>query len=155
MGLKAISGKNGKHGQFFITDSATFGTVQICVEEWTLRELIREEETTNSCSQGKEEYEYGTKHCDITIRFTLDLSQHPLDDPPGFTVGSTLPGTVYLTEHSTAAFQSDEVWQFPVGSLKVTELSLSVPAIGKVLYEISLRSSQNYIRPYEQNPSGV
>lgn len=147
MGLKAISGKNGKQGRFFI------GTFELCVEEWTLREMVREEETTNSCSQGKEEYEYGTKHCEGTMRFTLDLSQHPLDNPPALITGQKI-SNVTMYEHSVGSGTPDgSRWNF--SEIAITELSVSVPAIGKVNYEINWKSTGLYTNPSENAGSSV
>lgn len=141
MGQKAISGKNGKQGRVFID------AFELCVEEWNLTETAREEETTNSCSQGKEEYEYGTKHCEGTMSFTLDLSQHPLDNPPALVVGSTI-SDVTLYEHSTGSGTPDgSRWIFT--SVAITSLTVSCPAIGKVRYEINWKSTGLYTNPSE------
>lgn len=147
MGLKAISGKNGKQARVFI------GSWELCVESWTLREMVREEETTNSCSQGKEEYEYGTKHCEGTLSFTLDLSAHPLDNPPALITGSKISNVTFY-EHSTGSGTADgSRWIFT--EIAITELSVDAPAIGKLKYEINWKSTGLYSNPSENAGSSV
>lgn len=156
MGTKAIGGANGKSGKVLVVDSQTIGTFEMCVTEWELTENIQEEDTTNSCSGGKREFEYGIRFIDVTLKMDLDLSQHPLDSPPGMTPGSTIPGIVYLTEHlaANAVISSSSFWEIPLGYAKVASCSVSVPAAGRVTYEIHFKSG-NYYSPYESIGSGL
>lgn len=149
MGDKAVGGANGKQGRAFVDTN-----FEICVEEWNLTETAREEEITNSCSQGKEEYEYGTKHLEINFIFTLDLSQHPFDDPPELEVGNAV-SEMFLFEHQApGAIPSPyPAWYIP--NSRVVSCSVSCPAIGKVRYELNLKSVGLYYRPYELAASGA
>ena len=83
----------------------------------------------------------------------LDLSQQPLDNPPKFIVGTTVADFLYLYEHEpVGAFTSiNDAWQLQ--NPKVSQCKLSVPAAGKVVYEISVKC-QTYLRPYQTTPSG-
>lgn len=147
MGQKAISGKSGKQGRVFID------TLELCVEEWNLTETAREEEVTNSCSAGKEEYAYGTKHCEGVLRMTLDLSQHPLDNPPALITGESI-SNVILYEHSTGTGTADgSRWIFT--TIVITSLTVTVPASGKVAYEINWKSNGAYTNPSENAGSSV
>lgn len=151
MGAKAISGRSGKQGRVFYHNSGGGIDLEICVEEWRLQEMVQEFDITNSCSAGKEEYGYGTKHVEFTLRFTLDTTQHPLDDPPAFIVGQELTAMdIYLYEHvasGSIGLGSGEFWK--ITSPVVTGLNITNPASGKVNYEISFKSGAVYTRPTE------
>lgn len=147
MGAKAISGRSGKQGRVFIN------TLELCVEEWTLQEIAKEEDVTNSCSAGKEEYAYGTKHCEGTLRMTLDTTQHPLDSPPALIVGTDI-STVTLYEHSVGTGTANGPrWIFT--TISITSLNITCPASGKVLYEINWKSNGAYTNPSENAGSSV
>ena len=143
MGTKAIGGASGKHGRVFV------GALELCVTEWNLTETAAEEDTTNSCSEGKREFEYGTRDCSGRIMMDLDLSQHPLDDPPALRAG-TKTGTVTLYEHSLSdgdGGPDGSRWVFT--SLGITSVEVTVPATGKVTYVVNWRSSGAYTSPAE------
>ncbi len=147
MGTKAVGGANGKHGRVFI------GSLEICVTEWNLTESAQEEDTTNSCSAGKREFEYGIREANGRLTMDLDLSQHPLDNPPSLVPG-TKTSTVTLYEHSvTGASPAGPRWIFT--SIGITSVEVTVPAAGKVTYVINWRSSGAYTNPSENAGSSV
>ncbi len=147
MGTKAVGGANGKHGRVFI------GSLELCVTEWNLTESAQEEDTTNSCSAGKREFEYGIREANGRLTMDLDLSQHPLDSPPGLVPG-TKTGTVTLYEHSVAGGSpAGPRWVFT--SIGITSIEVTVPAAAKVTYVINWRSSGAYTNPAENAGSSV
>ncbi len=147
MGTKAVGGANGKHGRVFV------GSLELCVTEWNLTESAQEEDTTNSCSAGKREFEYGIREANGRLTMDLDLSQHPLDSPPGLVPG-TKTGTVTLYEHSAAGGSpGGPRWIFT--SIGITSIEVTVPAANKVTYVINWRSSGAYTNPAENAGSSV
>ena len=147
MGTKAVGGANGKHGRVFI------GSLEICVTEWNLTETAQEEDTTNSCSAGKREFEYGIREVSGTMTMDLDLSQHPLDNPPNLVPG-TKTGTVTLYEHSvTGGSPAGPRWIFT--SIGISSVQVTTPAAGKVVYVVNWRSSGAYTNPSENAGSSV
>lgn len=147
MGTKAVGGANGKHGRVFI------GSLELCVTEWSLTESAQEEDTTNSCSGGKREFEYGIREANGRLTMDLDLSQHPLDSPPGLVPG-TKTGTVTLYEHSVSgASPAGPRWIFT--SIGITSIEVTAPAAAKVTYVINWRSSGAYTNPSENAGSSV
>lgn len=153
MGTKAIGGANGKHGRVFI------GALEICVTDWELTEIAQEEDVTNSCSGGKREYEYGIRHCEGSMTMDMDLSQHPLDNPPNLNAGQKVGSTaapVKLYEHVTTGTPSASAgprWEFE--SMGITSVNVSVPAAGRVTYKINWKSSGTYRNPSENSGSSV
>jgi len=153
MGTKAIGGANGKHGRVFI------GALEICVEEYNLTEIATEENTTNSCSAGKEEFAYGTKHVEGSMTLTLDLSQHPLDNPPAILTGTFIGSTanpVRFYEHvatGVPAANAGPRWEFE--SLGIGQTEVTVPAQGKVMYKFNFKSSGTYRNPSENSGSSI
>ena len=149
MGTKAVGGANGKHGRVFI------GSLELCVTEWNLTETAQEEDTTNSCSEGKREFEYGIREVSGRLTMDLDLSQHPLDNPPNLTAG-TKTGTVTLYEHSNktgSGGPDGPRWIFT--SIGISSVEVTVPAAAKVTYVINWRSSGAYTNPSENAGSSV
>lgn len=146
MGTKAVGGASGKHGHVIFYNSGVggFGSFELCVTDWSLTEQAQEEDTTNSCSEGKREFEYGAKWVDGKFTLDLDLSAHPLDDPPNLKAGQLVDATVYLHEHTTdPATVSGSVWQ--LDSFRVMSVEVTTPAANKVTYVINFKNSGTYM----------
>lgn len=145
MGTKAVQHANKKSGRFF------FGTPlsEVCIDEATLTEIAQEEDTTNSCSAGKEEFDYSTKHCEGTFTFTLDLSQHPYDSPPALRAGSKIPATFfeYSDEVLVAPTGNGKRWVFT--AIGISQMTITWPQHGKITYEGTWKSSGAYTNPDE------
>ncbi len=142
MGTKAVGGANGKHGRVIFSNSNTFGSFELCVTEWSLTEQAQEEDTTNSCSEGKREFEYGARWIEGRFTLDLDLSAHPLDDPPNLTAGQLVNASVQLYEHTGSDVSSAAVWQ--LSAFRILSVEVTDPAAAKVTYVINWKNSGDY-----------
>lgn len=154
MGTKAVGGANGKHGRVVFYNSATFGSFELCVTEWSLTEQAQEEDTTNSCSAGRREFDYGAKWIDGKFTLDLDLSAHPLDDPPNLKAGQLVDATVFLHEHtSNPLAQADGFWT--LSSFRIMSVEVTTPATNKIVYVINFKNSGTYSYTPQQISSGL
>ncbi len=146
MGTKAVGGANGKHGRVIFVNSNTFGAFELCVTEWSLTEQAQEEDTTNSCSAGKREFEYGAKWVEGRFQLDLDLSAHPLDDPPNLAAGQLVNAEVRLYEHTVAGQDglgnNAAAWSF--SAFRILSVEVTTPAANKVSYTINWKNSGAY-----------
>lgn len=150
MGTKAVSGASGKHGRAFTGSSLQN---EFCVTDWSLTEMAQEEETTNSCSAGTREYEYGIRHCEGTLEIDLDLAAHPFGDPPALVTGTKIK--LRLFEHSNpasvSAAGSGTYWDFT--QVGISQVAITNPQSGKVHYSVQWKSCATYTRPHENTTS--
>src|SRR3990167_3779896 len=143
MGTKAVGGANGKHGKILFSNSSTFGFVELCVTEWPLIEQAEEVDTTNSCSAGRREFDYGAKWVEGRFTLDLDLAAHPLDDPPNLVAGQLVDASVSLYEHeSDALVGGSAVWS--LSAFRILSVEVTSPAAEKVTYVISWKNSGIY-----------
>lgn len=130
MGRKAVSGYQGRSGKVF------YDGVEICVTEWNLDYSAEEEETTNSCSGGFYESEFGIRKAEgsFTADWDVDLSPFAGSPAPAIDLGEIVVLKLYVH----AANSSDEpFWSF---NARVRSVSMSVPSKGKVSYTCSFVS---------------
>lgn len=145
MPTPALQHANGKSGRFFV--GSPLG--EICIEEATLTEMAQEEDTTNSCSAGKEEFAYSTKHCEGTGTMTLDLAQHPYDSPPSIRAGTKVPARFFeFSDPATVDPDgSGKFWDFT--AIGISQITVTWPQHGKVTFEFTWKSSGAYTNPDE------
>lgn len=145
MGTKAVGGANGKHGRVIFVNSNTFGSFELCVTEWSLTEQAQEEDITNSCSEGRREFDYGAKWLEGRFTLDLDLAAHPLDDPPNLVAGQLVNAEVRLFEHTLSnsdGLANNTVWT--LSAFRIMSVDVTVPSAGKVSYVINWKNSGTY-----------
>jgi len=144
MGTKAVGGASGKHGRVIFSNSDTFGQFDLCITEWSLTEQAEEVDTTNSCSAGRREFDYGARWIEGRFNLDLDLAAHPLDDPPNLKAGELVNATVFLYEHTTAigSITGDSVWT--LSAFRIMSVEVTVGAANKVTYVINFKNSGDY-----------
>lgn len=126
-------GANGKSGKVFVR-----GT-ELCIKKWTVEEMAEEEETTNSCSGGFEEYEYGARHLEGSVEAHFDASRNHYDDPPLIRAGEKFPAIFYFNSAAGGTGPSIQV-----GEIGVSQVSMSAGAKGIVEYSFNFKSSGSY-----------
>lgn len=147
MGRKAISGAAGKHGRLFLDGN------EFCAEDWDIREIGEEEDTTSTCSAGQAEQEFGVTQLEGTINYTWDVTNNPFDNPPNLKVGEKLTALLYVHALPGVGLQDGPFYSF---TLHVTQHSLSVPVKGKVAGTVEFKSHGSYTLPTgDSNSSGV
>lgn len=145
MGRKAVGGYHGFEGRVFIAGS------ELCVTQWGVNEIAEEEDTTNSCSAGFNEFDYGHKHCEVTIEGDFDVTRNLWDNPPDLNVSQKYAAKLYLHAAPGVGNESGPFWDFP--SLGITSCQITTPAKGKLHYSISAKSSGAYSQPTGQGAS--
>lgn len=134
MGKKAVSGAGGKTGRVRI------GSTSLCVTDWNATEMVDEENTTSSCSNGYDEQEYGNKHVEGSVSADWDTTTNPFEDAPTIRAGTRLTDA-RLFVHDDGTFSGIRC-HFP--ELDVSECGITVPAKGKVTYTFSFKSYGPY-----------
>ncbi len=142
MGTKAVGGANGKHGRVIFSNSNTFGQFELCVTEWSLTEQAEEVDTTNSCSAGRREFDYGARWVEGRFNLDLDLAAHPLDDPPNLKAGELVNATVKLYEHTNETGNLYSFWE--LSAFRIMSVEVTTPAANKVTYVINFKNSGTY-----------
>lgn len=135
MGKKAVSGNSGKSGRI------KFGATELCVTEWNATEMAEEEETTSSCSEGKNEYEYGNAHIEGSMTADWDIENDPINSAPNIRAGAEL-ADARLYVHTDANFNDTPYCHLV--KCKVNNVRITAPAKGKVTYTFDFKSSGNY-----------
>ena len=144
MGTKAVGGANGKAGHvvFYNSNPPFNGSYELCVTEWNLTENVAEEDTTNSCSEGKREFDYGVKWVEGRFTLDLDLSAHPLDDPPNLRAGQTIDAALNLFEHATTMETTSGGTNYWIlTNPQIISVDITTPATGKITYVINFKAS--------------
>ena len=134
MGKKVVSGAEGKTGRVRI------GANTLCVTEWNAEEMADEENTTNSCSDGFDEQEFGNKHVEGSISADWDITTNPVESAPSIRAGTRLTDA-RLFIHDDGSFNSIRC-HFPL--LDVTKIGITVPAKGKVSYNFTFKNYGPY-----------
>lgn len=145
MGTKAVGGANGKHGRVIFYNSGVggFGSFELCVTEWSLTEQAEEVDTTNSCSEGRREFDYGARWVEGRFNLDLDLAAHPLDDPPNLVAGQLVNATVFLHEHTeNPSLGTSGLWTFD--AFRILSVEVTAGAASKVTYVINWKNSGTY-----------
>lgn len=146
MGRKAVSGHNGYRGRVF------YASNELCVTSWSLDLTVDEEETTNSCSAGGKDYEYGAVGGTGTIEADWDVTANPFDDPPNITLGEKVTLLLYVHSAPGVGAQDGPFWSFTAA---VTSISMSVPATGKVTYTMNFTVNGTITYPTGDLSSGA
>lgn len=139
MGRKVVSGHSGFTGRVFINGS------ELCVEEQNWTEMAEEENVTNSCSAGFEQYEYGNRHVEGSVKGTWDVAANPFDDPPQLRAGGEYSVRLYI--HSAPGVGNQNGPNLFMGSCKFNDIKITVPAKGKVMYDFNFKSNGQYSLP--------
>lgn len=144
MGTKVVEGHGAKTGRVFINGA------EFCVEEYDWKEVADEEETTNSCSAGKAEFEYGNTHVEGSVRATWDISANPFNDPPELRAGQGYRMLLYV--HSQPGVSpSGPVLE--VDNMKINNPGVTKPQKGKIGISFDFKSSGPYSLPTQASDS--
>ena len=150
MGRKVLGGATGKHGRVFIAEQ------EFCVTSWNVSEVADEEDTTNSCSGGNAEQEYGVTQLEGSIEADWDITASPMRTPPTLKAGSKHSdcylfihaGTGDLTSILAAGTPSYQL------GMQINNVSVTNPARGKVTYSFDFKSFGTYSLPTQSMSSG-
>ena len=137
MGRKVISGGHGKEGRVFVNGQ------EMCVEEWSGSEIAVEEEVTNSCGAGFEDFEYGTTHFEGSFTAIWDAQVNIYDDPPDLRAANVVALQLYINSDSNTP--DGPFWDFP--TVGISSVEHTTPAKGAVKYTVNFKSKGSYTRP--------
>lgn len=137
MGRATISGAQGKHGRAF------FNGTELCITEWSLQEIAEEDDTTNSCSAGYDEYEYGNVHLEGSITADWDADYNSIASVPNLRAGTKITDVkLYINATSGSGNEDGPYSHMP--SCGINNVSITVPAKGKVSYTCNVKSDGEY-----------
>lgn len=145
MGRKLVGGHGGKLPRVFFNGS------EWCIEEWNCEEIADEDETTNSCSAGFGEYEYGNKHLEGSFRSTWDIGQNPFQDPPELRAGGEYRFLGYL--HSSPGAGLADGPKYELDTMKLNNVRVNAPVKGKLEVTANFKSSGPYSYPNQSGDS--
>lgn len=138
MGRKIVSGHEGYTGRSFV------GNNEFCHTSYEVEEVAHEEETTNSCSEGKDEYEYGNTHLEGSMELDWDIGANPYNDPPELRAGRAYN---FLGFVHSAPGEPPSGPRFEIDNMKINNVRTRVPAQGKVSVSFNFKSSGAYSLP--------
>jgi hypothetical protein len=146
--MKYVSGNANKQGRLFLDGN------EFCAEDWEITESADEEETTNTCSAGQEEFMTTTRRLEGTINYTWEASNNPMDNPPNLGAGTEHPSTrLYLHASPGVGNQDGPFYEL---NMKILSHRVAVPVKGKVAGTITFKSTGPYILPTgEDSSSGL
>jgi hypothetical protein len=144
MGRKVVSGHSGYTGRTFIHGS------EFCQTKYDYEEVAEEEDTTNSCSAGKNEYEYGNTHIEGSMEADWDIGANPFIDPPELRAGQEYAFIGYIHSQPGATPSGPRL---EMDKMKINNVRVSVPAKGKVTVSFNFKSSGNYTLPVQASDS--
>lgn len=143
MGTKALAGASGYHGR--ISQTGSQGGLVLCVTEYNLQEIAAEEETTNSCSAGIREYDYGPIYVEGTIEADLDLTQHPFGSPPSFAPGEDVLNVDFFESVAPdGGTVNGEAARWTFDKITIGQATVTCPAASKVHYSFNFKSTGPY-----------
>jgi len=145
MGRKVVSGHGGKMARTFI------GGNEFCNTEYNFTEMAEEEDTTNSCSEGFNEYEYGNRHIEGSITADWDIGANPFVDPPALVAGGEYRFLGYI--HSAPGIGAEEGPRLEIDMMKINNVTITLPAKGKVTVSFDFKSSGRYSLPVQASGS--
>ena len=145
MGRKVVSGHGQKMGRCFID------AIEVANTSWNVSEIAEEEETTNSTSQGYNEYEYGNKHLEGSIEMDWDISLNPFVGPPVLASGGEYAFNGYI--HAAAGDGNEDGPQFQIDKMRINNLRVTIPAKGKVTFSFDFKSKGPYNIPFQASDS--
>ncbi|MBK9285005.1 MAG: hypothetical protein IPM51_11920 [Sphingobacteriaceae bacterium] len=134
MGRKVVAGANGKTGKVRI------GSTELCVTEWNATEMADEEDTTNSCSDGYNEQEYGNKRVEGSISADWDATVNPVASAPTIRAGAELTDARLFVE--TDGTFTGVRCHFPL--INVNDIRITVPSKGKVSFSFNFKNKGAY-----------
>lgn len=137
MGRKVVSGWNGLMGHLFM-DSNEF-----CAEDWEINEVGEESDTTNTCGEGFDEQEVGSRRLEGTINYTWDAEKNAFSVAPTMAVGTKHPNT-RMYPNSDGDDQTEPHFGL---TLHVLNHRVGVPVKGKVAGTITFKSHGRYTLP--------
>lgn len=151
MGRKVLGGANGRHGRLFIAGQ------EFCVTSWNVSETADEEDTTNSCSAGFAEQEYGVAQLEGSLEADWDITASPMRTPPNVKAGSNHPDTYLFINAETGALNELLIGGSPFYSMtmRINNVAVTNPARGKVTYSFDFKSQGSYKLPTESMSSGA
>jgi hypothetical protein len=144
MGRKVVSGHGGKMGRTFINGN------EFCNTSYNYVEMAEEEDTTNSCSAGFNEYEYGNRHIEGSMEADWDIGANPFIDPPELRAGQEYAFIGYIHSQPGATPSGPRL---EMDKMKINNVRVSVPAKGKVTVSFNFKSSGNYTLPVQASDS--
>ncbi len=151
MGRKVLGGAQGRHGRLFI------GEQEFCVTSWNVTETADEEDTTNSCSAGQAEQEFGITQLEGSIEADWDIAASPYRTPPAIAAGSRHANSYLFIHAETGDLQALIAGGSPFYklTLDINNIAVTNPARGKVTYSFDFKSSGSYLLPTQSMSSGA
>lgn len=109
MGRKVVDGGKGKTGRVFYDGN------ELCITSWEIEVTVDEVDTTNSCSAGYGEVDYGTIRATGSVEAFWDISANPFDAPPDFDIGERVDLKLYVHATSGVGAEDGPFWQLNAG----------------------------------------
>lgn len=146
MGRKVVSGHEGHLPKAFINGN------EFCHTSYEYTEVAEEEDTTNSCGEGFNEYEYGNKHIEGNMEADWDIGANPFIDPPELRAGREYAFVGYI--HSQPASAGSPTGpRLEMDKMKINNVRVGVPTKGKVTVRFDFKSSGRYTLPTQASDS--
>ncbi len=151
MGRKVLGGAQGRHGRLFI------GQQEFCVTSYNVTETADEEDTTNSCSAGNAEQEYGITQLEGSIEADWDISASPYRTPPAISGGSRHANSYLFIHAETGDLETLTAGESPFYKLTmdINNIAITNPARGKITYSFDFKSNGSFLRPTQSMSSGA
>lgn len=146
MGRKVVSGHAGYTGRTFINGN------EFCQTSYNVQEIAEEYETTNSCSAGKNEYEYGNTHLEGSMEADWDIGANPYVDPPELRAGQAYGLRAHIHSQPGPGIAPSGPL-FEIDNMKINNVRTSVPAQGKITVSFDFKSSGGYSLPTQASDS--
>jgi len=132
MGRKVIDQAHGKTGRVFYNGN------EMCVTSWNISVQKEEEEVTNSCSAGFNEWEYGPEVATGTIEAQWDITTDPFSDAPAIRNGDNATLKLYVHSLAGVGLADGPFWLILA---KINGIKMGVQAKQKVMYSFDYKSS--------------
>ncbi len=145
MGRKVVSGHGGKMPRTFIDGN------EYCNTSYEFTEIAEEEETTNSCGAGYNEFEYGNKHIEGSIEANWDIGANPFNDPPTLRAGDAYTFKGYVHAASGAGLESGPFLNME--EMKINNVKITMPSKGMVTVSFDFKSNGLYTLPTQASDS--
>lgn len=143
MGRKIVSGSLAKMGRVF------FGDVEFCAEDWDITHSADEEEVTNTCGAGAEEFETTTARLEGSINYNWDASDNPWELPlPDLSAGREIATKLYI--NASPGGDPNPNGPFFDFTMKIISHQNTVPVKGKVTGVVTFKSTGTFILPIGQ-----
>ena len=145
MGRKVVSGHGGKMPRTFIDLN------EYCNTSYEYTEISEEEETTNSCGAGFNEFEYGNKHIEGSMEADWDVGANPMNDPPQLRSGQAYAFKGYVHAASGVGLEGGPFLE--IDEMKINNVKVTMPSKGKVTVSFDFKSSGLYTLPIQASDS--